>query len=272
MYLKQLNIEEIRKIQMDILTKVDKFCKDNNLRYSLAYGTLIGAIRHEGYIPWDDDIDIVMPRPDYEKFIHNFNGTIENIKVYATELDPKFICTYAKIADERTLVVENINLQNKVGVNIDLFAIDGIHIDDMNIIKKQRFYKNLQDVKTIKLSSSRSFLKNAILALGKASLFCFSNERINSILLKKAKEYAFRNNKYSFDEEKHCCNLAPGFIEDEILPIEYFEKYSEYTFENKKFMVTKFYHEWLTSIYGDYMQLPPEEKQVSHHDFKAYLK
>ena len=73
--MRELNINEIKKIQLEILKNVAEYCDDNNIRYFLAYGTLLGAIRHKGYIPWDDDIDIVMPRPDYEKFIYNFIGT-----------------------------------------------------------------------------------------------------------------------------------------------------------------------------------------------------
>lgn len=206
-----------------------------------------------------------MPRPDYDQFINNFNGTTENLKVYATELDHKFLYTFAKVSDERTLLVEHSSLKYNIGVNIDVFAIDGISVDDKYTMRKQYFNKALLDIKIIKLDSRRNLLKNFILLVGKVALFWLSIERINSVMIKRAK-------KYSFYEEKYCCNIATGFKEDKVLPSKYFKRFSECTFENEKFMTTEFYYEWLTSIYGDYMQLPPIDKQVSHHDFTAYLK
>ena len=79
--------EELNVIQLDILDDIHQFCVNNNIRYSLAFGSLIGAIRHHGYIPWDDDIDIMMPRPDYDVFINSFNGAYKHLVVAAPELD-----------------------------------------------------------------------------------------------------------------------------------------------------------------------------------------
>ena len=79
--MKKIGIEELKELQLNILVDVDKFCRERNYKYSLAYGTLIGAIRHKGYIPWDDDIDIMMPRADYELFIKEFNSAFDNLKV-----------------------------------------------------------------------------------------------------------------------------------------------------------------------------------------------
>lgn len=263
--MKEINVNEMKKIQLEILQCVARYCDENDLQYFLAYGTLIGAIRHKGFIPWDDDIDIAMTRPDYEKFISGFNGTIQNISVYSTELDHNFPYSYAKVSNDNTVLIENSGLKCQIGVNIDLFPIDGIPLDDKLTIKKQMFYRNLLDIKTVKVNSERNLLKNTILILGKIALFWSSVKGINLKMIETAK-------KYSFENEEYCCAIAFGSSADKVLPKEYFKETIQTLFEGHVFTTAKYYHEWLTGIYGDYMQLPPEEEQTSHHDFKAYLK
>ena len=80
--MKAISQEEIRSIQIAILNSVDAFCRKNNLKYSLAYGTLIGAVRHKGFIPWDDDIDIIMPRPDYDRFVAKYKDSVYDVLSY----------------------------------------------------------------------------------------------------------------------------------------------------------------------------------------------
>ena len=104
---KEINVEELKQIQLNILKFVDKFCKENNLKYYLAYGTLLGAVRHKGYIPWDDDIDIIMFREDYEKFVTTFKDV--NYKVFATEVNSKYPYPFAKVGDTRTYFEEEIS-------------------------------------------------------------------------------------------------------------------------------------------------------------------
>ena len=96
-------------MQVDILAAVDKFCEQNNIRYSLSSGTLIGAIRHNGYIPWDDDIDLMMPRADYDRFISTFNGVVEHLSVMAPELNANYYAPYANVYDNRTHLNEGCN-------------------------------------------------------------------------------------------------------------------------------------------------------------------
>ena len=258
--MRELNIDEIRSIQLEILKKVSEYCDDNNLRYSLAYGTLIGAIRHKGYIPWDDDIDIVMPRPDYERFIKSFNTYATDYKVHVTELNSNFIYTFAKVSYNKSILIEDIEVRYEIGINIDVFPIDGVPSIDNPTMKKQNFYRNLASFKTIKINSDRNIIKNIVLILGKILL-----KRINLKMIDNSK-------KYSFENEEYCCNISTGFTEDKAIPKRYLEDFIDCFFENQKFKASKFYDEWLKSYYGDYMKLPPREKQVSHHRYKAYMK
>ena len=125
--MKTISTEELKRIQLDILLVFHDFCIENGLEYSLFAGTLIGAVRHKGYIPWDDDIDICMTRPNYEKFIHSFNGHFPNYYVAAPELDWNYYAPYANVCDNRTLLLEGKNGHNgqEIGVKIDIFPIDG---------------------------------------------------------------------------------------------------------------------------------------------------
>ena len=263
--MRELNIDEIRSIQLEILKKVSEYCDDNNLRYSLAYGTLIGAIRHKGYIPWDDDIDIVMPRPDYERFIKSFNTYATDYKVHVTGLNSNFIYTFAKVSYNKSILIEDIEVKYEIGINIDVFPIDGVPSIDNPTMKKQNFYRNLASFKTIKINSDRNIIKNIVLILGKILLSWLSLKRINLKMIDNSK-------KYSFENEEYCCNISTGFTEDKAIPKRYLEDFIDCFFENQKFKASKFYDEWLKSYYGDYMKLPPREKQVSHHRYKAYMK
>lgn len=262
----ELNIGEVKSIQLGILKNVSKYCEDNNIRYSLAYGTLIGAIRHKGYIPWDDDIDIVMPRPDYEKFIRNFNGCLKNYSVYATEINSNFLYPFAKVSYDKSIFIETTNIKHDIGINIDIFPMDGIpSIDNTELIRKQNFYRNLANFKNVKVSTNRNIFKNIFLILGKIFLFWLPLKIINSKMIDNSK-------KYSFNNEDYCCNISTGLVANKPIPKKYLEEYIECTFEDDKFNATKFYNQWLLSIYGDYMKMPPKEKQVTHHKYKAYKK
>ena len=122
-FLKEAGIEitEMKELMLDIMSSIDKYCRENGLRYSLAYGTLIGAIRHQGYIPWDDDIDIWMPRPDYMRFMQEYKH--EYYKAYCAELTPGWDRFIAKVCDERTVIDEGHG--EVCGVYVDIFPIDG---------------------------------------------------------------------------------------------------------------------------------------------------
>ena len=102
--MQKIEIDELKKIQLQILDDVVAFCDKEDLTYFLAYGTLIGAIRHNGYIPWDDDIDLVMPRDDYDYFLRHYNESTKRYKVLDYEVDPKYLYPFGKVIDTETLL------------------------------------------------------------------------------------------------------------------------------------------------------------------------
>ena len=172
--MKSVNVNELREIQLSILDSVAEFCEKNNIKYFLAYGTLIGAVRHKGYIPWDDDIDIIMPRTDYEKFINDFNNFSNDYKVYTVNNTEWFPFPYAKVSYENSIIKElSDNMKNhNIGINIDLFPIDGVPKDEKLIkkhLRRLQWLQNLLKLKGIVVVPSRSLYKNLILLIAKTS-------------------------------------------------------------------------------------------------------
>lgn len=267
--MKEIVVGDMKKIQINILDLVAKYCNKENLRYFLAYGSLLGAVRHKGYIPWDDDIDILMPRPDYEKFVKNFNIDIEEYKVYAHSNDPEYNLPFAKVSYNKTLLIEKTDIKfDKIGINIDIFPIDGLpdsEIEQKKIVKSITMQRNLLNVKSISISSERLLYKNIILYLGK---FFFSLLNYRKIIEK----INHKATMLSYDQSKYVGCLVWNYGYKEIMTKNIFSNQTELEFEGKNYCVPGGYNEFLVNIYGDYMKLPPESERATHHSFSAYWK
>lgn len=186
---KNIEVEELKRIQTDILNFVDGFCKKNGLRYWLAYGTLLGAVRHKGYIPWDDDIDILMFREDYEKFVTTFKD--ERYKVFATEVNAKYPYPFAKVGDTATYFEEEIKDAIDTGVNIDVFPLDYIPEDRVKSATKRRdFLQKVWMLKRLPRLKRRGFVKNSVLAVSQLALSPISVHSIVRKMEDNAKMFA----------------------------------------------------------------------------------
>lgn len=262
--MKELNLKEIRNYQLEILKEVATFCDNNNIVYYLCGGTLLGAIRHQGYIPWDDDIDLMMPRSDYENFLQIYESN--KFKVYTFHNTKLYDKPFAKVSNLNTRVLEYSNTSLEIGINIDILPIDGFPSkskDIQNQINRIKFYKNPLILKKLKSRKGRSFLKSAFLIVTKP----FVKLLPTRFLLKKIEKTAM---KYKFEESDNAGISVWGYGIKEVCPKSTFIGSCEVLFENSYFKAPKEYDRYLSTVYGDYMQLPPIEKQVSHHEFKAY--
>lgn len=260
---KRIGKSELKQIQLEILKSIDDFCRSNNLKYFLAYGTLLGAVRHKGYIPWDDDIDILMFREDYEKFISMYKD--KNYKVFSTELERKYPYPFVKVGDTRTYFEEEIKDSIDTGVNIDIFPMDYLPKDKINSLRKKRdFLEKIWTLKRLPRLKRRGVLKNLILSITQLLLSLTSVHSIVRELENNAK-------KYKLKESSICGNIAFGGASD-IYQSSWFYDQIELLFEGYTFPCPKEYNNVLNVMYGDYMKLPPKEKQVSHHHFIAYWK
>lgn len=270
------NLSELQLCLLDTLKWFDAFCRERNLRYYAIGGTLLGALRHEGFIPWDDDIDLGMPRPDYEK-LKEFEGNIYNhytIETYASK-NEDYCYPASKVYDTNTTLVENKRKVVVRGVFIDVFPIDGVGNDFVEaknnykrIARLYRFF--LTVVATVR--KGRSFMKNLAVVLCHCIPSFIHNQRNIRIKLNKL------CSKYDFDTSKFGGNLLGAYFMREIVPLDLFGEPQEYIFEDMKIMGPQKADEYLKSIYKDWRKVPPKEKQVSHHDFievnlnKSYLK
>lgn len=262
--MKSVDSKRLKEIQEELLRSVASFCDDHNLEYFLAYGTLIGAVRHKGFIPWDDDIDLVMKREDYERFIASYNGFSEEYRVYTTENTDWFPFPYAKIAKKETILKEeNDNMSGEIGINIDLFPLDFVP-EDETIRKKIKFQYQMLMLKSIRINETRSFIKNMILRVSKIFLAGKSAHSIAQNITSLAKESTKNTGKLG--------NLVFTEKTSDYASISAFDESVELEFEGNKYKAPRGYHEWLTNFYGNYMELPPEESRVTHHHFTAFEK
>lgn len=266
--LKEIELEELKRIQLSILDKVATFCDKNSLTYYLGYGTLLGAVRHKGYIPWDDDIDILLPRPDFEKFLATFNVAEEELEVLSWRNTPNWNIPFAKVHNMRTSFEENTRIPFDMGVNIDVFPIDGLSNDKetaTTLVRRILFYSKVRCYKGVSFSSSRSFFRNMLVLGVRVVYSVFSNQ----YLLKKINTLA---TSYNYDDSCFVGQVLYPANVGEIIEKNAFKESLLVPFEGYSFKIFMSYDKWLTQVYGDYMQYPPLEEQVTHHAFKAYWK
>lgn len=263
--MRKMEIAELRSIQLDILREIDAFCRKHGIRYFLCYGSLIGAIRHKGYIPWDDDIDISMPRPDYERFVREFSSS--RFVLLDKSRDKNHPYLYGKVSDPETIVKENYDCPIEVGVNVDIFPIDGLPDDKKEsdrLCEKLKKLRRMLEVKRLYVSKDRPLWKNILHVSGKLILLPVPDCCILRHIGKLQQRYPYENASWVAD-------LNFGGKERRV-PKSLFERTVEVDFEGGKFWAPEGYDTWLRSIFGDYMQLPPEEKRVSNHFFEVYHK
>lgn len=263
---KELSINEIKEIELNILQDVHNFCEQKGILYILIGGTLLGAIRHKGFIPWDDDIDIAMPRPDYNRFIKEYKSPNYEIKTIDNCSD--YVFTFGKVVDNSTILIENKSNKSNLGVNIDIFPIDGL---PSNIKKAEKYADNAMlltkiiILKQMKYKKSRGIKKNVFFIIGKILLLPFSYRRLTKIAINHSLKYRFENSSI-------VANLSWGFGRKEILNKDRILKRKQITFENQEFYISENYEDYLKNRFGDYMQFPPEEERISHHQFRVYYK
>lgn len=257
--MRRLTLEETKSIEFSILDYFASICEEYNLKYFLAYGTLIGAIRHKGFIPWDDDIDIVMPRTDYNKFIEISTNTsngqyttcVPNVNGYCYE--------YAKVIDSATFVKEEADLKEcQNGVWIDIFPMDGLNPDD-------KLHHQLlligQRMRVASIYQSFPHKMGKVLAPFEWLFWKTCRAIGYGAILSKTIKWS---QKYKYED----CDIV-GYASsvpahNKYLKKEWFEESVMVEFEGKHFRAPKKYHEYLTTQYGDYMKLPPVEQQVGH--------
>ena len=266
--MRELSLQETKEIEFAVLKELDSFCKANHIRYFVSHGTLLGAIRYKGFIPWDDDIDVLIPREDYNRLVSLYKDN-DHYKLYAYEKDPGFLFTYAKLCDVTTRKEEPGHKTGvSLGLDVDLFPLDA-WADDLETARKESKYiqKNLFRLGLTKLKKPDSVNPMKRFVKGLMMTYCklFGSEHYLRNVMRES--------------VKHQQNSAPRYLgnkawnvyrEKDIIPAEAFSDAVEIEFEGERFPTMAGYDTFLSSLYGDYLPEPPKEKQKTHHLFKAY--
>ena len=257
---------ELQNRLLEMLKWFDDYCRTNNLSYYAIGGTLLGAVRHKGFIPWDDDIDLAMPRCDYDRFTDLMKGKkVGNyiLETYNTE-NEDYCYPYNKIYDVTTTLIENYKKPLKRGIFLDIFPIDGAGNTERDAINwcrfiNRRYYFYL--TRTAAIRKERSLYKNIAIFLSNLIPTVF----INNKKLRISLDMLCR--RYTLSESKYAGNLLGNWGVKEILKCKTIGTPTEYEFEGIKILGVEHYDDYLTHIYGDWRKLPPEDKRHSHHDY-----
>lgn len=269
---KAKTVKGMQEVVFAILCDIDDFCRNNHIRYYLSGGTCLGAIRHKGFIPWDDDMDIMMPRPDYERFINycEENKTGFSLITYQNEKDYNGL--FAKIWNPSTEIIDSIiEIKHPFGVSIDVFPLEGLgqsKEEALKIFRKTSWNRELLNAtgwKKYFRSKTHSIWTEPI----RFVMFILSRFADPKSLISKIDKV---NLSHSFESSSYAGCVCGSYREQEIMKKDTFEHYIDLPFEGHHFKVIQNYHEYLTKHYGDYMKLPPKEKQETHHTYKAYIK
>lgn len=252
--LTEISPKEMRDVQLNILRYLKKVCTENNLRYFLCGGTLLGAVRHKGYIPWDDDIDVFMPLSDYKKLIDLLKDDERYTTLSIFQQKDDFYNFFMRMIDKKTVMKSwEYPFLMTSAVNIDVFPIHGLpkkredidffynRIRKLNLQFISRFIEDTGD--NDEIIKERHFILNEVIQMME---------------------------QYDFDESETIGFLLTKYREREIMPRIIYQDLIEIEFEHEKFLAPSGYHEYLTRLYGDYMELPPEHARYTTHNYKAY--
>lgn len=282
--MKELTDAELKEVELNILKHVAEFCDAHGIKYFLCGGTLLGAIRHKGFIPWDDDIDIAMPREDYKKFFRIYNGSNPRYRADSIENNDNWHMTFGRVGDTETVLYEHtlIPKYKKYHAFIDVFPVDGV---PSNLIKhkilmltqkvlsvvgnasaftytpSKHFSDSLEDNVELK-NRIRTYIKYILIALCKG----INTQKVISLVNRISEKYPVATSDiigltvYVWNWKFEILNRAS------------LGSYVKLPFEDAQFNGPENYEEYLVNTFGDYMTPPPEERRVSHHNFKVYWK
>lgn len=263
-----LDLALLQEAQLELLIEFDRICRENNLKYQLFSGTLLGAIRHKGFIPWDDDIDVCMLREDYEKFINISKKSLnEKYFLQTHETQRNYYHSFARIRKNNTLAVQDAFSEFNIhhGIFIDVFPMDNVLPDTingkiqntlLNIVKKLKYFKIKKEIINTTIFYKKWLKLSIYYMLKPISIY-----RFNKLETQISK--MFKNKK-----TKYVTCIADGKPSENwryMIEKNHFYDVVEGEFENYLFYIPRDYDKVLKKIFGDYMMLPPLNKRIPHH-------
>ena len=259
-------LTEVQKKLLDMLKWFHAFCAENQIAYYVLGGTLLGAVRHKGFIPWDDDIDIGLPREDYERLKQCTDGLPQDsryiLEVPSSEKDFDYL--YCKLYDTHTTLAEHVRARTKRGLYLDIFPLDGIgntYEESLKNYKGILTAINFYNTRVCALRKGRKLYKNLAILVSRCIPGIFYNKK------KRAAKIDRMCASRPYNESVYVGNLLGNWGKREIVERAWMGVPTLYPFEDMQVYGPCDADKYLTAIYGDYMQLPPEEKRVSNHDY-----
>lgn len=265
-------MNDLQKCQLEILKEFIRLCEQNHLQYYLVGGTCLGAVRHKGFIPWDDDIDVGMPRKDYDKFITLQDQMKKPYFIQTYKSDKNYIYNFAKVRDSSTTFIENFHAATQInhGVWIDVFPLDGMSYE---LVARDYCRKQVRStwhqvflmyLPSLKRKCSLATLWKDIPLNLVAYLFFFLNVNHyrNKCVDRKVK-------KIDYEKALTVGNFFGNNANKEAMPKEIFQEGTKGIFEGIEVVLPKDYDRYLTLLFNDYMKLPPLDQQVGHHHDKG---
>lgn len=251
------DIRPLQLIILEMLVAIDKVCKEHNLRYYLIAGTLLGAVRHKGFIPWDDDLDIGMPRKDYDLLIKNAKDWLPSpYEMVAFENDKEYPLPFAKIQDSSTTIIERMHLKYLGGIYMDVFPFDGM---TKNPIKKRIHFLRYYYLKKMLYFVHRDPYKNGLGISSWLPLLArklYTMESLQKKISKLQQQFDYESSDFMIDHDNGINGVVDKKIIGQPTPIE---------FEGKMFYGIENFHAYLSNMYGDYMQIPKQAGQRQHN-------
>ena len=267
-----LSLREIQLKELELLCWFDELCEKNGLYYTLAGGTLLGAIRHKGFIPWDDDIDVLMPRPDYDRLLSMTDIDKEMLPDYVQFNSWKNTnggepVPYIKMNNTNVYIDDQYSVTDKY-LWIDVFPMDGCPESEQELktfYHKIMSFRHVLTLKNAKLGRGKNIAKKLLKPFIRLALLPFSMETL-------CRKYDKFVKTYPFEGTGSIAGMAWGYGPQEKVSRKAWMKPVKVQFEGHAFNAPSNYHEYLTNLYGDYMQLPPEDQRQTRHDVTVYMK
>lgn len=263
-----------KEILLDTFRAFCDFCDKHDLKYVAAYGTVLGAVRHKGLIPWDDDIDVYMSREDYNRFISLKNELYgSSYEIFDIE-DVGYYCSFAKFCNAKTTILEHQDLPFVIGVFVDIFPLDCIDINKSNAEKQYRQFVSrhshyTRSLRDISLSYCVGLLRTKRYRRFIGSIY--TKVIFQWILSRKKMKNNFLRIQQTLSKDKGPNYIDYTAIKCRILPNDLLTDTIDVVFEDLIIKIPKRYDEYLTILYGDWHQLPPEDKRVSHTQYYVNL-
>ncbi|MCI9081052.1 MAG: LicD family protein [Lachnospiraceae bacterium] len=258
----ELSSEDLRTLQLielEMIVEVDRICRNNGIQYSLDGGTLLGAARHKGFIPWDDDADVIFTRHEYAKFCRACKKELDRERFFLQEYrtDENYRWGYAKIRRKGTEFIRlgQEHMKYKTGVCIDVFVVD--HVPDGALMRRLYYGANFFIRKVMYSELGQTAADN--LLLRKMYRLLYHIPKDSMFHLRNC--LAARCNRKNTELVSHLLYPYPSKETKYGMPAECFEHYRDIEFEGMQLRVFVDYDRYLTLLYHDYMELPPVEKR-----------